>query len=53
MFAVSYLTAVSAVWSRHTLYMVSGRILSWSGTGGSGGVADTYVTRVHVLGRYH
>jgi hypothetical protein len=29
------------------------RILSWSGTGGSGGVVGTYVTRARVLGRYH
>jgi hypothetical protein len=53
MFAVSYLTAVSAVWSRHTGYVVCGRILSWSGTGGGGGVAGMYVTRIRVLGRYH
>jgi hypothetical protein len=53
MFAVLYLTAMSVVWSRRTGYVVSGRILSWSGTGGGGGVAGTYVTRVQVLGRYH
>jgi hypothetical protein len=35
--------------SRRTGYVVSGRILSWSGTGGGGGVAGTYVTRVRVL----
>jgi hypothetical protein len=49
------LTAVSAVWSRRTGYVLSGRILSWSRTVGGGGVgvAGTYVTRVRVLGRYH
>jgi hypothetical protein len=53
MFAVSLLTAVSAVWSRRTGYVMSDRMLSWSGTGGGGGVAGTYVIRVRVLGRYH
>jgi hypothetical protein len=42
MFAISYLPAVSAVWSRRTGCVVSGRLMSWSGTGG--GVAGTYVT---------
>jgi hypothetical protein len=44
---------MSVVWSRRTGYVASGRILSWFGTGGSGGVAGTYVTCVRVLRRYH
>jgi hypothetical protein len=53
MFVVSYLTAVSAVWSQRTGYVASGRTLSWFGTSGGGGVAGMYVTLVHILGRYH
>jgi hypothetical protein len=42
-----------AVWSRHTGYVESGRILSWFRTGGDGGVAGTYITHVRVLGWYY
>jgi hypothetical protein len=43
---------VLVVWSQWTKYVASGRILSWSGTGGGGGVAGTYIARVPLKVRY-